>query len=127
MQREIEFRGYSTALRKWVYGYLIFESDKSIIVNDDQYIFVKPETVGQYTGLNDKKDKKVYEGDECIVNKPCVTARGYIKYIKGCHVFKEFRTNTFISLCDLNINGYTIEVIGNIHDNKELLEVESHG
>ena len=149
--REILFRGKRTDNGTWIEGnYCIAEKlDKSgveyfiieIEAEGSQY-YVIPETVGQYTGLTDKNGKRIFEGD--IVKD----AGSYISVIKiGCclpsefyeifdfeifnknnlkicavyaeHVFGEYKGEHFL----LPEKNSTI-VIGNIHDNPELLEVQ---
>ena len=78
---------------------------------------VVPETVGQFTGMTDKNGTKIFEGD-------------IIKWIDSDgnnRIDKVLFSNGGFHLCNIyyNIGGYkgnSLEVIGNIHDNKELLK-----
>ena len=83
---------------------------------------VNPETVGQFTELTDKKGKRIFEGDICRVSRPCVLAYGKITFQNGCFWFVDDGPGGMLRLCDVKTNGFEIEVIGNIHDNPELLE-----
>lgn len=130
MQREIKFRGKRIDNGKWVYG--DFRSEENCIavpcyirhfgIGYDVYP-VDPDTVGQYTGLKDKNGREIYEGD-------IISARGIIltvKYIGGvffaCNVDSNIDKYPLYILCEWE-NESGCEIIGNIHDNPELLKTE---
>lgn len=75
---------------------------------------VLPETVGQYTGLTDKNGKKIFEGD--IVNFSDILY--YIVFADGC--FRISRNGQY-SYTLHNLHS-AFEIVGNIHDNSELLK-----
>ena len=118
--REILFRGKLKSNGEWSFGNLNVSLRGTVIITPDEtpigkYGQVIPSTVGQYTGLTDKNGKKIFEGD--IVkyknNSPCK-----VGYIDGQFVmmWKNFYRN-FEQVYDDEI-----EVIGNIHDNPEVLK-----
>ena len=131
--REILFRG-KTDDGEWVYGSFCMDAreqfnglcgvDGFIRLYDKakgkmQTYEVDRETVGQYTGLNDKNGKKVFEGD--IIRK---TNEGRHPQIFTANIRTNFRVNeeVYYSPCDHFTESCEYEIIGNIHDNPELLE-----
>lgn len=127
--REILFRGKRVDNGEWMEGDLIQSRDKTYIhpkansfrVSEtglSKLIVLRevyPETVGQYTGLTDKNGKKIFEGDIIRSN----SERGYIEYYPNDCAFDVVDDHGFYWLISEMSN---IEVIGNIHDNPELLE-----
>lgn len=123
--REILFRGQRFD-GVWVEGYFFAKpilEKYFIIIGEDQYM-VKPETVGQYTGLTDKNGVKIFEGD--IIKDDWGKIYTVIFTTKSC---------SFMVECTVALNEYekgrywigdawceSISVIGNIHDNPELLK-----
>jgi len=124
MDREILFRGKRIDNGEWVESDSIFRNDIRVyICVGIRFIQVLPETVGQYTGLTDKNDTKIFEGDivlqpvrETRKHSPCV-----VEFRNGCYMAHYKSKNRFFDRY-YNINTYT-KVIGNVRDNPELLEV----
>ena len=125
--RDIEFRGKRTDNGEWVYGNLVRGCDKkyAYIVefgNEElcrNYVDVHPETIGQYTGLKDKNGTKIFEGD-------IGRRRDDIFLIDWSEEKAAFVMIFHDYICEilyLEELWDDAEVIGNIHDNPELLEV----
>ena len=152
--REILFRGKPLNNGKFVFGCYYKQSefygdkvDDHIIITSHEdlaydqqldYCDVKPETVGQFTGLTDKNGKKIFEGD--VVNAVIVRDMGggtknreetgiigydkigmiglILEYADTIPVWSDFFQELTLSG---GINDFWFEVIGNIHDNPELI------
>lgn len=134
--REILFRGKRTNNGEWIEGYVshiplsgmnefnYFITNGKLILNKHitycatPLIQVEPSTVGQYTELTDKNGTKIFEGD--IIK--CSFSKTTLLYIVRFNLgeFKAVsKSNTVIASCIFD----KFEVIGNIHDNPELLGV----
>ena len=126
-------RGKTHRNGKWYYGSLVYSNEinaaiyfqiGSGLVKTMDWVYVIPETVGQFTGLMDKKGKEIYEGD-------------IVKWSNGMLYTVKFWDGMFyasIEECnDGFLGGFPLhaltdyedrvcEIVGNIHDNTELLK-----
>ena len=120
--REILFRGKRTDNGEWVEGYLIHDKFCNtqvpyigyLTTDGADVVEVIPETVGQYTGLTDKNGTKIFEGD---IVRSCVGTY-VVKYLTGAWFCSLIECEYLTLLCTISAE----EVIGNIHDNPELIE-----
>lgn len=125
--RDILFRGKRVDNGKWHYGSYLFlktypedwTGQKYWALKEIHYIIdecdinyaVKPETIGQYTGLKDKKGKMIFEGD--IVKGE--------NYLFPCYDNRNLTIYWDSSTCGFNMHLFNmkdIEVVGNIYDNQ---------
>lgn len=131
--REILFRAKSKDTGKWIYGDLLQYAGTAQIweqtENGKWNYIVDPETVCQYTGLTDKNGKKIFEGDICRDGDNIVRVLWNDKRQWGVEISK---TDNVLGkglifplwqYDNCKENGYrTLEIIGNIFDNPELME-----
>lgn len=125
--REYKFRGYDVNCKKWVYGDLVHDKKVTVTGLEDRVKVggyeVVPESVGLWTGLKDKNGKEIYKGD--IVRWD----RDQKMYVV---VFRNGMFYASVEECNPHIYGgfplwfFCVEeqyctIVGNIHDNSELL------
>ena len=134
MNREILFRGKRIDNKEWVEGYYVpianslylIYTDKFGITRDGIYLDQIPvfsETVGRFTGLIDKNGRKIFEED--------ILKRGSHKYVvKWCDDCAMF---VLPCITDKKLESdftvfydYDFEIIGNVHDDPELLGGENN-
>lgn len=126
MNREIKFRGLNKEHNLWLYGYffrypngrhtLIYESDSSCWE-------VLSSSVGQYTGLKDKNGTEIYEGDILIDEDFDYPLK--MVWFDGCFKLqgKGLHLPDVIPAYE-SLQRWELRIIGNIHDNPELLTNE---
>lgn len=141
--REILFRGKRTHSRQWAFGFYTQSPSGNFYITETSCGVaspktVEPETVGQFVGLTDKNGKKIFEGDviKAVIVRDFGCGRenreetgiiGYdkigmigliAKYAGTIPVWSDFFQELTLSGC---IDDFWFEVIGNIFDNKNLL------
>lgn len=140
--REILFRGQRINNGEWMYGLpcrtlnkagedvlniQCWEREKDGVTGI--YDAVAPETIGQYTGLTDKNGNKIFEGDivkaqDDIFGSPfCNGITGKIVYAETAFFIEPknpMKSQWLFNECAV------YEVIGNIHDNPELLKEDDN-
>lgn len=127
MNRERKFRGKRIDNDEWVYGDLIQygENEYKILepflrqwdILEGGYDVV-PESIGEYTGQKDKKEKDIYEGD--IDKSGNVIMYSKEKSLFCPHYYSEHFEEWYTS--SYPMSSEWMEIIGNIQDNKDLIK-----
>lgn len=127
--REIKFRG-KMPNGAWVYGDFWNHAVYPVIIDEyTNHRLVDRETVGQFTGLRDADGQEIYEGDvirtDFLPHMRTTVCNGCVEYRNGAF-YVEYIDHTYANLGDLIFySGTSSTVIGNMHDNPELLERKS--
>jgi uncharacterized phage protein (TIGR01671 family) len=116
--RKMKFRGKRINNGEWVYGYYLYLkfSNTHFILekSTDEFREVDPATLGQYTGLNDKNGKEIYEGD-------IARYKQYVVWGKLSEHTGEVKITPLNGVMVDSVSiGRDYEVIGNIYENPEL-------
>jgi len=133
--REILFRGKRTDNGEWVYGLLCRVGDTYANIRrmDTAVLYsVLTNTIGQFTGLTDKNGKKIFEGDILKIihkyqspfdddTKEYTDITTDVVFFDDEGLCFSYGNSPFLCVVDNVTAEY--EVIGNIHDNPEMLEV----
>lgn len=130
--REILFRGKRRDNGEWIIGYYLVVDGISYILPEKYFlngiVEVDPSTVGQCTGLVDKNGKKIFEGDICryrevVDGETLLDESGSVLLYHGSWTLLNKFGYISVGQCSRDV----LEVIGNIHDNPELLEGKKEG
>lgn len=123
--REILFRGKRLDNGEWIYGDLL-QSDNPFRKyicpkNTASMVHVDCKSIGQYTGLCDRRGERIFEGDIVDI-LPEADEIGVIEWSDDEAMFM-LEADVFCANFD-NYYSTDGEVIGNIHDNPDLLKGE---
>ena len=122
-----KFRAWDTIKKEMFKDtFAITESGQVVIVEQDfvtdtpEYVFVDNLVIMQSTGLFDKTNTEIFEGDILKSNKYITS----VFYERGAYCVKFRRSpNTTVTMNVISfIEKYKTKVIGNIYENPELLE-----
>ena len=135
MNREIIFKAKRKDNGEWVEGYyrsipcmgmlehyIMPRNPKNRM---EQYA-IAPDTLCQYTGLTDKNGRRIWENDIVSAWSEGKNAIGkVIRRADGLYImYPAYQNKEFWGLCPKKNGKTTVEVIGNVFDNTDLLEVE---
>lgn len=124
--KEILFRGKRLYDGEWVYGGYFNDNGSHFIPLGigAAFVEVEQETVGQFTGIKDTDNNKIFEGDIVTVYEVLGQQgimepfEGVVKYGNGYyyveHINERNRKGTW------NLSSCWLVVVGNIHDNNDL-------
>lgn len=119
MNREILFRGKRATNGEWLYGDLLqnkCDDTTYAYIRSETVLRVDPSTVGQFTGLRDKNGVRVFEGD--ILRYSFMGKSLWaIVWTAERASFEAHNRNVALGAFAFTVG----EVIGNVHDNPELL------
>lgn len=128
MNRETKFRGKTSHSDEWCFGSLVDYGDGEMEIQGFDVFHegldawkemsVDPDTVGQFTGLHDANGKEIYEGD--IFQVKAYEPKFEVYFKRGAFEYRQIgSSNRPFQLRRIYFDSY---VLGNIHDNPELLK-----
>lgn len=124
--RTIKFRGKTHGNGKWYYGSLVYSNEINAaiyfqigngLIKRMDWVYVIPETVGQFTGLYDCDGKEIFEGDILDFNGIIVE----IRFVRGVFAFL-VNGDLDEELCGDCRTDLFAKVIGNVYENPDILK-----
>ena len=140
-EREILFRGKRVDNGEWIEGYFLPGNERQSLhpcifvylpeTQNFECFDIDIDTLGEYTGVKDKNGTRIFEGDIIKITGFHTTAIAAVKYgstsEKSTHwgwYFDDNDGHTYFLMSKAFCEDYNAIIIGNIHDNPELLKGE---
>jgi len=124
--RNIKFRIWCANKKEWEKNNCVISLSGSLFDMDNRIIMRRETHILEFsTGLHDKNGKEIFEGDIVEIIHPCWYSKCKTEFKNGGFIFTELNNpveNSAVTTYSFMRNKWKIEVIGNIHDNPELLE-----
>lgn len=124
--RTLKYRAYIRPLKRYAEKYetILYhhqcnmEPTWTVNISPEEYYGDEELVIEQFTGLSDRNGKEIYEGDIVEFGLSGRAERGYVAYADEYASFEVYSKRDFIFGC---LFGHAGKVIGNIHENPELL------
>ena len=140
-EREILFRGKRFGNGEWIEGYFLPGNERQSLhprifvylpeTQSFECFDIDIDTLGEYTGLTDKNGTRIFEGDIVKITGFHTTAIAAVKYGSSSEkstswgwYFDDNDGHTYFLVSRAFCEDYNAIIIGNIHDNPELLKGE---
>lgn len=113
MSDRFRFRTWDNRFKKYRNGLAVYNN--TICTYDDNDCILE-----QCTGLKDKNGKLIYEGDILQDSEQKILVKYDVN--RHCFMFEYQDTSAYKRICDMDVLSGNFEVIGNVHENPDLLE-----
>ena len=122
--REIKFRAWDKENKKMMKVSSLSLENKEIAVRENgtyHFFRMKNLELMQYTGLNDKNDKEIYEGDILFFRDE--NTKYVVVWQDAAFIIKSIEIRKYSEeMCWLDDTEICCEIVGNIYENKNLLD-----